>query len=90
MFLNISTIHHALISSVFQAVYALNEGEVYRAYELYLTAGLFTPAHDLAVLELAPDAIIHRDLELLEEIFQRFVGHPVEDWHARGKVCGFL
>lgn len=69
-----------------KATYALNNGEVFRAYELYLTAGLYNPAHDLAVLELAPDAVIHRDLGLLKDIFERFVGRPVDDWHVRGKV----
>lgn len=71
---------------MFQAIYALNNGEVYRAYELYLSAGLYNLAHDLAVLELAPDAVIHRDLDLLKELFERFVGHQVDDWHTRGKV----
>ena len=70
----------------FQAIYALDKGEVYHAYELYLSAGLYNPAHDLAVLELAPDAVIHRDLDLLKELFERFIGRPTDDWHIRGKV----
>ena len=50
-------------------MHALDEGQVFRAYELYLSAGLYNAAHELAVLELAPDAIIHRDLELLKELY---------------------
>ena len=38
------------------------------------------------MLELAPDAIIHRDHELLKDLFERFVGKSVDDWNARGKV----
>ena len=69
-----------------KAVFALNSGEIYQAYELYLMAGLYTSAHELAVYELAPDAIIRKDLELLEELFQRIAGHPVDGWQDRGKV----
>lgn len=69
-----------------KATHALSNGRVFQAYELYLSAGLYNAAHDLAVLELAPDAVIHRDLELLKELFERFAGRGVDDWHARGKV----
>ena len=81
-----SLLQRFMLLNFFQATHALDNGEVYTAYELYLTAGLFNPAHDLAVLELAPDAVIHRDLDLLKDIFQRFEGRPVDDWHIRGKV----
>ncbi|KAF5379022.1 hypothetical protein D9615_006077 [Tricholomella constricta] len=69
-----------------KALYALDSGEIYEAYELFLSAGLYNSAHDLAVLELAPDAIIHRDLELLKNLFVKFIGHPVDGWYVRGKV----
>lgn len=68
-------------------MYALDCGEVYQAYELYLTAQMYNPAHELAVLELAPDAIIRKDLELLKDIFERFNGRKVDNWNFRGKVC---
>lgn len=44
-------------------------------------------AHDLAVFELAPEAVIRNDLELLQVLFERFVGHAVDGWHVGGKVC---
>lgn len=69
-----------------QALYAFDHGDVYEAYEWYLTAGLYNEAHHLAVLELAPDAVIRQDLSLLKDLFGRFEGHPVEDWHVGGKV----
>ncbi|EMD35444.1 hypothetical protein CERSUDRAFT_106804 [Gelatoporia subvermispora B] len=69
-----------------KAVHALYSGDVFTAYELYLAAGLYNAAHDLAVLELAPDAVIRQDLALLKEIFIRFNGHQVDGWHLRGKL----
>ncbi|KAJ6591833.1 nuclear protein 96-domain-containing protein [Mycena vulgaris] len=69
-----------------KAIYALNCGEVFEAYELYLSAGLYNAAHDIAVLKLAPDAVIRRDLTLLTNIFSRFNGRPVDGWHVRGKL----
>ena len=69
-----------------QALHALNSGKIYEAYELFLSAGSYNLAHDLAVLELAPDAILRRDFELLKSLFTRFVGRPVEGWHLHGKV----
>lgn len=50
-------------------------------------AGMYTAAHELAVVELAPDAIMRKDIELLRELFHRIAGHPVDGWHSRGKVC---
>jgi nuclear pore complex protein Nup98-Nup96 len=69
-----------------QAIYAIDNGDVFGAYELYASAGLYSKAHELAVLELAPDAINRKDLELLKSLFDRFTGHPVDGWHDHGKV----
>lgn len=59
---------------------------MYQAYEAYLIAQLYNPAHELAVLELAPDAIIRKDLDLLKDIFERFNSKKVDNWNRRGKV----
>jgi nuclear pore complex protein Nup98-Nup96 len=64
----------------------LNRGDVFEAYHLYLQAGLHSAAHELAVFELAPEAVIRNDLELVKVLFERFVGHAVDEWHVRGKV----
>ncbi|CDO77082.1 hypothetical protein BN946_scf184473.g26 [Trametes cinnabarina] len=69
-----------------KAIYALRSGNVFEAYELYLSAGLYDAAHDLAVLELAPEAVIREDLLLLRELFEVFDGRPVSGWNERGKV----
>ncbi|VDB88876.1 unnamed protein product [Peniophora sp. CBMAI 1063] len=69
-----------------KAIYCYSQGEVWDAYELYMQAGLYGAAHDIAVLELAPEAVIRDDLELLGSLFTRIAGHPVEGWHVRGKA----
>ena len=72
-----------------QAIHALDSGKVYEAYELYLAAGMYDAAHNIAVLELAPEAVIRQDLMLLRELFDAFEGHPVAGWSVRGKVYHF-
>ena len=47
---------------------------------------MFNAAHNLAVLELAPDAVIRQDLDLLNDLFQRFAGQSIDGWEVRGKV----
>lgn len=51
---------------------------------------MYNAAHNLAVLELAPDAIIRQDLELLRSLFIRFDSDgkrdKIEQWFVRGKV----
>ncbi|KAJ7090567.1 nuclear protein 96-domain-containing protein [Mycena crocata] len=69
-----------------KAIYALDCGNVFEAYELYLSAGIYNTAHDIAVSKLAPDAIIRRDFTLLTSLFSRFNGRPVDGWHVRGKA----
>lgn len=48
---------------------------------------MWNAAHDLAVLELAPDALVRQDHELLRAIFSRLSTQPIDGWHLRGKVC---
>ncbi|KAJ3519162.1 hypothetical protein NMY22_g13327 [Coprinellus aureogranulatus] len=73
-----------------KAEYALDQGDIYNAYELYLSAQLWNAAHDLAVLELAPDAILRRDNELLKELFEPFDldgrRDQISGWFIRGKT----
>ncbi|KAG6828595.1 hypothetical protein H0H92_007336 [Tricholoma furcatifolium] len=69
-----------------RANYALDSGNIFEAYELFLEAELYDAAHDLAVEELAPDVVLRRDFELLQSLFSNFVDHPVNGWHVRGKV----
>lgn len=69
-----------------KAIYAFSQNRVYEAFDLYVSAGLWNSAHDLAVLELAPDAVIRQDHELLRTIFGRLSGHSIDGWHLRGKT----
>ncbi|PPR00799.1 hypothetical protein CVT24_000731 [Panaeolus cyanescens] len=73
-----------------KAMYQLDCGNVYSAYELYLTAQLYNAAHTIALYDLAPDAIIRKDLELLRNLFMPFDldgrRDKVESWFVRGKV----
>lgn len=74
------------LTSLHQAIHAFSQNRVYEAFDLYASAGLWDAAHDLAVLELAPDAVVRQDHELLRTIFSRLSGHPIDGWHLRGKV----
>ncbi|KAJ8472744.1 hypothetical protein ONZ45_g16544 [Pleurotus djamor] len=69
-----------------KAIRAYDDGRLYEAFELYYSATEYNAAHDIAVLDLAPDVIIRKDLELLESLFSRFEGKPVDGWHTRGKL----
>jgi nuclear pore complex protein Nup98-Nup96 len=71
-------------------MYAMWNGDVYEAYDLYLSGKMWDAAHDLAVLELAPDAINRRDLDLLKGLLERFEGKEMEGWRDRGKVRHFF
>ena len=55
-----------------------------------MSAQMYNFAHNLAILELAPDAIIRKDLELLRSLFIRFDSEgkrdKIELWFVRGKV----
>lgn len=88
----LSTIfNHAFVFILFlKALHALDDGDIFSAYELYLSAQMYNAAHNLAILELAPDAIIRQDLELLHSLFIRFDGDgkrdKIEHWFVRGKV----
>ncbi|KAG1753592.1 nuclear protein 96-domain-containing protein [Suillus paluster] len=69
-----------------RAVFAIYEGEVFEAYQLYLNAGLYQQAHDLAIVELAPEAVIRQDLDLLISLFERIANQTIDGWHTRGKA----
>lgn len=51
-----------------------------------MAAGLYQAGHDLAVTELAPEAVIKQDFELLDSLFERMSSQTVDGWHLKGKV----
>ena len=75
-----------LLTLFHQAIHAFSQNRVYEAFDLYASAELWNAAHDLAVLELAPDAVVRQDHELLRTIFGRLSGHAIDGWHLRGKA----
>jgi hypothetical protein len=38
------------------------------------------------VCDLAPEAVIRGDLDLLQALLDRFPAYAVDGWHVRGKV----
>ncbi|KDR80187.1 hypothetical protein GALMADRAFT_61996 [Galerina marginata CBS 339.88] len=73
-----------------RAMYELDQGNIYAAYDLYIAAQAYSSAHNLALLELAPDAVMRKDLELLRNLFEPFDSpsrrDKIENWFVRGKV----
>lgn len=51
-----------------------------------MAAGLYQSAHDLAVVELAPEAVIRQDVELLTSLFERMASQSIDGWHLKGKA----
>ena len=71
-------------------MYEFDCGNVYTAYELYITAQQYNAAHNIAVLELAPDAVIRKDIELLRNLFNPLATtgrrEKIDGWFVRGQV----
>lgn len=70
----------------------MGQDDAWSAYQHYLSAGNYNAAHDIAVLDLAPEAVIRNDLHLLRSLFERFGAHwdDVEGWHMRGQASFIL
>ncbi|TFL04498.1 nuclear protein 96-domain-containing protein [Pterulicium gracile] len=69
-----------------KATLAISQGDYFLACELHFSAGRYTDAFNIAVSHLAPDAVLSRDFNMLQSLFTRFEGKPVEGWFTRGKV----
>lgn len=69
-----------------QAVAAKYNGDIWAEYQLLILAEQFGSAHEIAVLELAPEAILRNDMLLLRKLFEPFEPNQVAEWDAGGKV----
>ncbi|KAF9525060.1 nuclear protein 96-domain-containing protein [Crepidotus variabilis] len=73
-----------------KAMYEFDCGNVYTAYELYISAQSYNAAHQIAVQELAPDAVIRKDFELLQSLFAPLDmsgrRDKIEGWFVRGQI----
>jgi hypothetical protein len=78
-----------LILAIPQAVQAKYNDDPYLQYQLHLAADDQNPAHQIVVTELAPEAIMRNDLDLLRRLLDRFQDSRVEGWNEGGKV-GYL
>lgn len=63
------------------------EGRAFDAYEHFLKADEQKIAHDIAMYELGPEAVIRGDMALIRALFHPFDPQAVDDWSFRGKVC---
>lgn len=55
-----------------QARLALAEGDRLAAFQLFLRADLFSEAHELMVWDIAPEAVVAQDLEMLDQLLGSF------------------
>ena len=69
-----------------QATYAFHEGDVYKAYELYVEGGVHRMAHELSVSYLAPEAVLCNDILLLRNLFFVLDKNIIPDWSFGGQV----
>ncbi|KAI6168370.1 nuclear protein 96-domain-containing protein [Pisolithus thermaeus] len=69
-----------------KALYAIYKGDIFEAYQLYMASGLYQAAHDLAVAQLAPEAVIQHDFEFLTSLFERMSSQTVDGWYLKGKA----
>lgn len=51
-----------------------------------MAAEQFTLAHGIVVIELAPEAVLRNDMNLLRKLFEPFRGQAVSGWEAGGEV----
>ncbi|EIN08184.1 hypothetical protein PUNSTDRAFT_102949 [Punctularia strigosozonata HHB-11173 SS5] len=76
----LSWIHEA------KAICAISVDDMCAAYDSYMDGQLWNAAHDVAVRHLAPDAVIRRDYQLLQNLLAGFAIRAVDGWHVRGKI----
>ncbi len=69
-----------------QAVAAKAKGDLFGEYKLLLEAEAFGPAHRVAVVELAPEAVIRNDFALVRRLFEVFDPQETSGWEDGGKV----
>ena len=71
-----------------KALRAKARGDVWQEHLHLLSAQLYSEAHRLLVLELAPEAILRSDMRLLTSLFEPLlsVQDQVADWQTGGQV----
>lgn len=93
--INEAKVHRCCITKRFianiksKATYAMYEGDVFGAYELYMDAKVHRMAHELAINYLAPEAILREDYQLLQSLFNDIDQTMVDDFFLGGQVSLF-
>lgn len=69
-----------------QARLYLSEESCFAAAHAFVEADMLSEAHQITVWELAPEAVLVGDMELLDELLQPFVGRELRvDWSEGGQ-----
>lgn len=64
-------------------------GDVYGEFHELVSAKLYDAAHKILVKQLAPEAVLRGDIQLLERLAAE-VGTRARDWEYGGKVSSFV
>ncbi|KAG8759967.1 hypothetical protein FRC11_001141, partial [Ceratobasidium sp. 423] len=69
-----------------KAVISQYTNQSYQAFEFFVAAGQAKPAYDMALRDLAPEAAIRNDFDLLTSLFTDKGFETLDDWTFRGQL----
>ncbi|KEP54149.1 nucleoporin [Rhizoctonia solani 123E] len=69
-----------------KAVISQYTNQSYQAFEYFVAAGQAKPAYDMALRDLAPEAAIRNDFDLLTSLFTDKGFEGLDDWTFRGQL----
>ncbi|CAE6383898.1 unnamed protein product [Rhizoctonia solani] len=69
-----------------KAVISQYTNQSYQAFEFFVAAGQVKPAYDMALRDLAPEAAIRNDFNLLGSLFMDKGFEGLDDWTFRGQL----
>ncbi|CAE6530170.1 unnamed protein product [Rhizoctonia solani] len=69
-----------------KAVISQYTNQSYQAFEFFVAAGQAKPAYDMALRDLAPEAAIRNDFDLLTSLFTDKGFESLDDWTFRGQL----
>ncbi|CAE6428515.1 unnamed protein product [Rhizoctonia solani] len=69
-----------------KAIISQYTNQSYQAFEFFVAAGQVKPAYDMALRDLAPEAAIRNDFDLLVSLFTDKGFEGLDDWTFRGQL----
>ncbi|CAE6486531.1 unnamed protein product [Rhizoctonia solani] len=69
-----------------KAIISQYTNQSYQAFEFFVAAGQVKPAYDMALRDLAPEAAIRNDFDLLISLFADKGFESLDDWTFRGQL----